>query len=89
MKNFKIKLMKIHTLEEALKHLKKFFEKNKGDWIPLNDLIINNNDEPLIQKSNIAAHFAASLELAKAGIIKLRQYAPFAPIYIKNITKLK
>ena len=89
MKNFKIKLKKIHTLEEALKHLKKFFEKNKGDWIPLNDLIINNNDEPLIQKSNIAAHFAASLELAKAGIIKLRQHAPFAPIYIKNITKLK
>ena len=89
MKNFKIKLKKIHTLEEALKHLKKFFEKNKVDWIPLNDLIINNNDEPLIQKSNIAAHFAASLELAKAGIIKLRQHAPFAPIYIKNITKLK
>jgi len=52
-------------------------------------LFTSSHQEKLINKSNIAAHFAASLELAKSGEIKLRQHFPFGPIYIKNNTKIK
>ena len=89
LKNFKIQLKKIHTVEEAVKHLKNFFQNNKTDWVPLNSLFTSSHQEKLINKSNIAAHFAASLELAKSGEIKLRQHFPFGPIYIKNNTKIK
>ena len=87
--NFKIQLKKIHTVEEAVNHLKNFFQNNKTDWVPLNSLFARTHQEKLINKSNIAAHFAASLELAKSGEIKLRQHVPFGPIYIKNNTKIK
>jgi len=89
LKNFKIQLKKVHTVEEAVKHLKNFFQNNKTDWFPLNSLFASTHQEKLINKSNIAAHFAASLELAKSGEIKLRQHFPFGPIYIKNNTKIK
>ena len=89
LKNFKIQLKKVHTVEEAVKHLKNFFQNNKTDWVPLNSLFASTHQEKLINKSNIAAHFAASLELAKSGEIKLRQHFPFGPIYIKNNTKIK
>ena len=89
LKNFKIQLKIIHTVEEAVKHLKNFFQNNKTDWVPLNSLFASTHQEKLINKSNIAAHFAASLELAKSGEIKLRQHFPFGPIYIKNNTKTK
>ena len=87
--NYKINLKKIHTVDEALKSLKTFFETNKTDWVLLDSFIQSNNEELFVKKSNKAAHFAASLELVKEGLIQLRQHAPFAPIYIKNIYKEK
>lgn len=83
-KEFTIKLTKVHTVQEAIKNIKKFFENNKTDWILLDNFINKQNENNFIKKSNIASHFAASLELVKVGFIKLRQHAPFAPIYVKN-----
>ena len=37
-----------------------------------------------IKKSYTASYFSASLELAKKGVINIRQHALFAPIYIKK-----
>lgn len=86
-KNFKINLKRIHTVEEAVKKLQDFFEKNKTEWLLLDSFLKNSNEDPFIKKSNIASHFAASLELTKKGLVELRQHAPFAPIYIKNKSK--
>ena len=89
LKKFKINLKQVHTVEEAVKNLKKFLKENHSNWILLSSLMTNKHSDPLIKKSNIASHFAASLELEKTGEILLRQHAPFAPIYIKNKTKIK
>ena len=83
-KKFRIELTKVHTVQEALKNIKDFFENNKTDWILLDNFIKKQNENNFVKKSNVASHFAASLELAKVGFIKLRQHAPFAPIYVKN-----
>jgi len=83
-KKFRIELTKVHTVQEAIKNIKEFFENNKTDWILLDNFIKKQNENNFIKKSNVASHFAASLELVKVGFIKLRQHAPFAPIYIRN-----
>jgi segregation and condensation protein A len=38
----------------------------------------------LIGRSAVAATFAASLELAKSGVLELRQDAAFGPIYLRS-----
>ena len=83
-KNFKLNLKKVCTVEEAIKNLKKFFEFKNNDWIPLENIMKNKETDNFIKRSYIASHFSASLELAKVGVINIRQHAPFAPIYIKK-----
>ena len=83
-KNFKLNLKKVCTVEEAMKNLKKFFEFKNNDWIPLEDIMKNKETDNFIKRSYTASLFSASLELAKAGVINIRQHAPFAPIYIKK-----
>ena len=84
LKNFKLNLKKVCSVEEAMKNLKKFFELENNDWIPLESIIKNKETDNFIKKSYTASHFTASLELAKEGLINIRQHAPFAPIYIKK-----
>ena len=83
-KNFKLNLKKVCTVEEAIKNLKKFFEFKNNDWVPLEDIMKNKETDNFIKRSYTASLFSASLELAKAGVINIRQHAPFAPIYIKK-----
>ena len=83
-KNFKLNLNKVFTVEEAMKNLKKIFELKNDKWIPLENIMKNKETDNLIRKSYTASHFSASLELAKEGVINIRQHAPFAPIYIKK-----
>ena len=50
----------------------------------LENIMKNKETDNFIKKSYTASHFSASLELAKEGVINIRQHAPFAPIYIKK-----
>ena len=84
LKNFKLNLKKVCSVEEAMKNLKKFFELRNDDWIPLESIIKNKGTDNFIKKSYTASHFSATLELAKEGLVNIRQHAPFAPIYIKK-----
>ena len=83
-KNFKLKLTNICSVEDAVKNLKKFFETKNIDWVPLDSFIKSKQTDSFIKKSYTASHFSASLELVKEGFINIRQHAPFAPIYIKK-----
>ena len=84
LKNFKLAIKKVCSVEEAIKNLKKFFELKNDEWTPLESIIKNKETDSFIKKSYTASHFTASLELAKEGLINIRQHAPFAPIYIKK-----
>tara|TARA_B100000315_G_scaffold241194_1_gene261827 strand:- start:159 stop:896 length:738 start_codon:yes stop_codon:yes gene_type:complete len=83
-KNFKLNLKKLYTVEEAMKNLKKFFDLKNDEWIPLENIVKSKFSDNFIKKSYTASHFSASLELAKEGVISIRQHAPFAPIYLKK-----
>ena len=83
-KNFKLNLTKVCSLEDAMKNLKKYFDLENQDWISLDKIAKTKEKDSFIQKSFKASHFTASLELAKEGYIQIRQHAPFAPVYIKK-----
>ncbi len=73
---------KLFSVEEAAKRLKHLIG-GMPDWTTLENFLPPNLRAPIDRRSATASHFAASLELARDGLLKLRQDAHYAPIYIK------
>jgi segregation and condensation protein A len=74
----------ILTLEEALDRLRPLIGF-AGDWADLTSFLPEGwSADPARRRSATAATFAASLELAKAGKLELRQGETFAPIQIRR-----
>jgi segregation and condensation protein A len=77
-----IEAFEIHTVEDALRRLTSLLGSTP-DWENLWQFLPESLMEGLIARSAIASTFAASLELAREGKVKLRQSGPFGPIYLK------
>ena len=77
-----IEAFEIHTVEDALRRLTSLLGSTP-DWEILWQFLPESLMEGLIARSAIASTFAASLELAREGKVKLRQSGPFGPIYLK------
>lgn len=73
----------IYTVEDALKRLHKLLGSTP-DWESLWRFLPEGALEGLVARSAIASTFAASLELAREGKVKLRQLDAFGPIYLKS-----
>ena len=74
----------IFTMEQALERMRGLIA-HAGDWSDLSEFLPEGWDlSPLRRRSATAAHFAAVLELAKAGKLTLRQGEGFAPIQIRR-----
>jgi len=54
------------------------------DWVKLESFLPPISGDPLVARAALAAIFAASLELAREGKIRIRQDHPFAPIYLRK-----
>lgn len=63
---------KLFSVENALIRLKQIL-KDSNDWKNLLDFIPKNIKNELENKSALASHFVASLELAKEGDVNIRQ----------------
>ena len=73
----------IYTVEDALKRLHKLLGSTP-DWESLWKFLPEGALEGLVARSAIASTFAASLELAREGKVKLRQHDAVGPIYLKS-----
>jgi segregation and condensation protein A len=74
----------VFTMEQALERLRGLIGY-AGDWADLTSFLPDGWDvTPMARRSATAAHFAAVLELAKAGQITLRQGETFAPIQLRR-----
>ena len=73
---------KLFSVEEAANRLRHLIIR-KPDWVMLEKFLPPSLRAPMDRRSATASHFAASLELARDGLIKLRQNAHYAPLYIK------
>ena len=75
--------MKPYSIEEAAKRLRRLIN-SMPDWTVLQHFLPPNLSKPLDIRSATASHFAASLELAREGVLTIWQGSHFAPIYLKT-----
>ncbi|MBK5932793.1 condensin subunit ScpA [Rhodovulum imhoffii] len=74
----------VYTMEEALERMRGLI-RFAGDWVDLAHWLPEGwGNDPVRRRSATAAHFAASLELAKQGALDIRQSDMFAPIEIRR-----
>ncbi|SPJ22777.1 segregation and condensation protein A [Palleronia abyssalis] len=74
----------VMTMEEALDRMRGLIGF-AGEWTDLASYMPDGwGGDPVRRRSATASHFAASLELAKAGRIEIRQGETFAPIQIRR-----
>lgn len=74
----------VFTMEQALDRMRGLLGY-AGDWAELTQFLPEGWDSnPARRRSATAAHFAAILELAKRGQVKIRQGETFAPIQIRK-----
>ena len=76
----------VMTLDQALDRMRGLIGY-AGEWTDLLSWLPDGWDtDPARRRSATASHFAASLELVKLGVIKIRQSATFASVQIKVVT---
>ena len=75
----------VMTLEQALARMRGLIGY-AGEWTDLLSWLPDGWDtDPARRRSATASHFAASLELVKIGVIKIRQTESFATLQIKAV----
>ncbi|PWC34794.1 chromosome segregation protein ScpA [Azospirillum sp. TSO35-2] len=77
--------VRLYSMEEAVQRLSALLG-HMPDWATLASFLPGGAGEggALLTRSALAAHFAATLELAKAGRVELRQEGAFAPLYVRS-----
>ena len=82
--NISIPKLPVFTTEEGIKQIRNNLDKI-SDWKDLVDLIPKFYSENKMQKSGVAGIFAASLELAKEGIVSISQSKVFEKLMVKKL----
>ena len=73
---------RLYSVQEASGRLRHLLKTAPG-WTVLEQFLPPNLKQPLDKRSAIASHFVASLELAKEGVVNLRQQSHYGPIYLR------
>lgn len=79
-----VKARRVWSIKEARLRLEKLVGATAGDWAQLDmflDQYLPRNEE---ERTALASSFGATLEMAREGLIELRQDEPFAPIYMRK-----
>ena len=74
---------RLYSVQEAAARLQRLV-RSIPEWTVLESFLPHNLKTPLDRRSATASHFVASLELAKEGILRLRQDSRFAPIFLRT-----
>lgn len=74
---------RLYSVEEASKRLRRLLLRI-SDWTVLKHFLPSDLSDSIELRSATASHFVASLELARDGLLRLRQDTHFASIYIKS-----
>jgi len=78
-----IEPMDLYSVDDAIQRLRGLLGA-VPDWQTLSSFLPDNLRSGLGRRSAIATTFAASLELAKEGKVKIRQDRAFGPIYLRG-----
>ncbi len=84
-----VKARTVWSIKDARRHLERLIGESAGGWMQL-DLFLDRYMPPSVtsggelEKTVVASSFGASLELAREGLLEIKQDAPFAPIYMRK-----
>jgi segregation and condensation protein A len=78
-----IRAAELYSMDDALERLSAVLGR-VPEWRVLSSFLPPNLRGGIVGRSALAATFAASLELARAGRVELRQDAAFGPIFIRS-----
>jgi len=81
--NYEIKRMPVWTLKEARTALERMLGTME-EWGRFDAYLVNYMVEPEKRTSVIASGFSASLELAREGVLEVRQDKAFEAIYLRR-----
>ena len=73
----------LYSVQEAAKRLRNLIGRSQ-EWTVLQHFLPPGLEKPMDRRSATASHFVASLELARDGLIRLRQDTNYAPLYLKS-----
>jgi segregation and condensation protein A len=82
-RTYEIKRMPVWTLKEARTALERMLGQ-MDDWGRFDAYLLQYMVEPEKRASVIASGFTASLELAREGVLEVRQEKAFEPIYMRR-----
>ena len=82
--SYKLDPVPLFSLDEAIERLSAMLGKIQSDWISLLNYLPGGLKEKIRRRSAVASTFGASLEMAKRGLIEIRQEGVFSPIYIRR-----
>ncbi len=85
-----VKARTVWSIRDARQHLERLIGESAGGWMQL-DLFLDRylpqgvGSGSELEKTVVASSFGASLELAREGVLEIKQGAPFAPIYMRKL----
>jgi segregation and condensation protein A len=81
--NYAIRKLDIFAIEDARHRLERMMG-HMMDWSTLDTLMPEEFMQGASRRSGLASTLSASLEMARDGLVELRQMAPFAPLYVRR-----
>lgn len=79
-----VKARTVWSIKEARQRLEALLGESPGDWVQLDAFLKEYLRIPEESRTVLASSFGATLELAREGVVEIRQDAHFAPIYMRK-----
>lgn len=79
-----VKARKVWSIKEARVRLEQLVGAAPGLWQQLDFFLEQYLPSPEVERTVKASSFGATLEMAREGLVEIRQDAPFAPIYMRR-----
>lgn len=79
-----VKARTVWSIQDARRRLEQLVGENAGSWMQLDLFLERYLPSPDAGRTVLASSFGATLEMAREGLVEIRQDAPFAPIYVRQ-----
>jgi segregation and condensation protein A len=80
-----VKKRLVWSIKDARQRLERMVGTSAaGSWLQLDLFLEQYLPGPELGRTALASSFGATLEMARDGLIEIRQAAPFAPIYMRR-----
>ncbi len=80
---YKVKRRQVWSIKKARNRLSSLLGMSI-EWAPINELIASFMGAEVPMKTTVASTFGATLEMARDGVIEIKQSGPFQPLYVKS-----